>query len=211
MKTIEVTIYKFEELNSAAQDRAINDYSSKGIDVDYIYDDSYKTVKEFNQLFNLNEGRNSWLYLNTGNIEDSILELTGLRLQKYIYNNFGYKLFKGKYFGSLKLNNIIYHPRIRSKQLSNGKVFNPYYSGIIKENCCVLTGVCYDNDILQPIYDFLKLRNFDNTNFEDLLQNCYDSLKKSIDSEIEYSYSEESIKENIIANDYDFLSTGEKY
>jgi hypothetical protein len=211
MKTIRIKIYKFEELNKDAQNVSIENYRNNNLDHNFIYSDAYETVKQFNDLFGTTECRDSWLYFRTNNIDDSILELTGLRLQKYIYNNFGFKLFKPAFIGSLKSNELKNHYRIRSKKLSNGNVFNPYYSAIKKETCCVLTGVCYDDDILQPIYDFLNLRTFDSTNFAKLLNECFYSLKKSIENEIHYRNSDESIIEEIECNDFDFLKDGTQY
>ena len=211
MRTIRTKIYSFEGLSKESKENAIKEIINKGIDTDYIYDDAHNTVKAFNELFNVKEGLNSWLDYNLNNIEEDIINLKGLRLQKYIYNNFSFKLFKGKYFGSLKTNKVVYHARIKSKKLSNGNVFNPYYSGIIKENCCVLTGVCYDDDMLKPIYDFLNLRVFDNTNFADLINECFYSLKNSIEKEIDYLHTNESIIDTIIDNNYEFLSNGKQY
>jgi hypothetical protein len=212
MKTIEMKIFNFEELNMKAKERAILEYRDKEIDVTYIYEDAYASLKEFNKIFDLKEDSRDFLYLNTDRIEnDNILSLNGLRLQKFIYNNFANVLFKEKYIGSLNSNKKNNHPRIKSKKLSNGEFSNAFYSKITKENFGILTGTCYDNDLLDPIYDFLKLRVFDKKNFKELLQNCYDNLKKSIDTELDYIESDKNIEEKILEHGYFFLATGEKF
>ena len=92
---------------------------------------------------------------------------------------------------------------------NKGKVSVSYYSNIQKESKnCNLTGMCYDDDMLKPIYDFLELRNFDTTNFEDLLNSCFDAMRKTLKDEEEYMYTDEYISEEIISNDYEFTENG---
>jgi len=95
---------------------------------------------------------------------------------------------------------------------NKGKISVSYYSNIfVEENNCNLTGMCYDCDMMQPIYDFLELRNFDSTNFEDLLNNCFDAMQKTLKDEEEYMYTDEYISEEIESNDYDFTENGKRY
>ena len=188
MKTISVNIYSFNELSKEAKQVAISNYRDSNLDTSFIYNEAYATVKEFNKLFNTKEGCDSWLDIRHGHIDDSILKLKGLRLRKYILNNFYDSLFKNKYI----------------KQVNK----NPVYSKINKDNCCVLTGVCYDQDILDPIYNFLKLKDFDNTTFEDLLEDCMKSLGKSIRSEEEAMNEDDYIIDEINSNDYEFYENG---
>ena len=211
MKTIRIKIYEFNELNENAKQNAIEWYRNQCLDHDFVYDDMHKTVEEFNDLFGTKEGYNSWLDFSTSNIEDSVLNLKGFRLQKYIWNNYGYKLFKGKYCGSLNSNNVFYHARIRSKVYKNGNVYNPYYSGITKDTSYTLTGMCYDDDMLKPIYDFLNSRNPEGTTFEDLLNECFYAAKKTIENEVEYRNTDEFIIEEIEANEHEFTKEGNKF
>ena len=90
--------------------------------------------------------------------------------------------------------------------MTNGNYFNAYYSAIQLENCCVLTGVCYDDDILQPIYEFLD--NPKNIEFETLLNDCIYSLCHSVSSEIENQNTDEYITEQIECNGYEFDEDG---
>ena len=96
MKTVKTKIYSFNELTEEAQQNAINQYRNDFLNHDFIYDDAYKTVEKFNELFGLKEGQSSWLNFST-NFENNIEDLKGLRLQKYILNNYGNDLFKRKY------------------------------------------------------------------------------------------------------------------
>lgn len=209
MRTIRTKVYKFEELSEEAKSVAI-ERERKDLCTDFIYDEAYETVKAFNNVFGLSEGCNSWLDCNTSNIEDSILELKGFRLQKYLWNNYGSDLFKGKWIGSLKSNEIFKHKRIQSEKLSNGNVYNPYYSGVTKETNCVLTGVYYDDEILQPIYEFLLKRDFSNCTitFYNLLNDCFEAIEKAIKNEIEHRESDEAITEDLEQNGYEFTENG---
>jgi hypothetical protein len=218
MKTIRIKIYKFEELSQDAKNAAIEKHRNKGIENFFIYDDAEKTVNAFNDLFGTSSGRNSWLDVNTDNFDENIINLKGLRLQKYILNNFGSQLFKRKYLkhGKMLDKNIDVWHRMRKVTTINqgpnkGKFSISYYSNLNTENSCVLTGMCYDNNLLNPIYNFLELRTFDSTNFDDLINECFYSLKKTIELEEEYLSSDDGIIEKILSNDYDFLKDGTQY
>ena len=211
-RTIRTKIYKFAELNSEAQQVAINNIrNSDVISSEHIYNDAYETVKKFNDIFNLKEGRNSWLDFNTNHIDDNILELKGLRLQKYILNNFSTSIYKGKYFylWSKTEKSFQYHKEGKATLKSR-------YSKVIFNNDCALTGMCYDMDLLHPIYEFLekykaKENYYLNMTFEQLLKNCFKSLDKSLKNEDEYLYSEEYINEYIDSNEVEFLINGKQY
>lgn len=212
MKTYILNAYSFNELSDYAKKIAIEN-ERENIYYDFVYDDANQTVKAFNELFGLKEGLQSWLDFRTYDLEDSILNLKGLRLQKYIYNNFGWKLFKKQYLkhGKDKENEPEnYHYMRRFTKLKNGTYSIVYQSNYKIETSCVLTGMCYDDDILQPIYDFLELRTFDSTNFKDLLNDCFEAIKKTIENEIEYMQGNEYISEQIIDNDYEFNENGKR-
>lgn len=211
-RTIRTKIYKFAELNSEAQQKAINTLrNSDVISSEYIYNEAHKTVKKFNDIFNLKEGRNSWLDFNTNNIDDNILELKGLRLHKYILNNYSISLYKGKYFSLWSKTEKSFkhykegYPTLKSRN-----------SKVIFNNECVLTGYCYDLDLLQPIYDFIEryklLAGYYSTiTLNDLITSCFESLDKSLKNEEEYLYSEENINEYIDSNEVEFLINGKQY
>lgn len=185
-------LFTFNELSENAKAKALNDFNYSEYNFEYIYDDANNTLKAFKDTFENNDS--------------NINELEVLRLYKYIINNYYNVLFKPKYIGSLKKDVPVYHKRIKTKQYKNGKISNFYYSNVLKDNCCVLTGVCYDNDILAPIYEFLKSPY--NINFDELISDCLDSLEKSIQNEINYNYTDEAKAEYLNENDYYFTIDG---
>lgn len=210
MKTVEIKIYSFAELSEEAKQTAINNYREIN-DVSYIYDEAHATVKAFHAIFNTKEGRQSWLDVYTDHIDNTILNLKGFRLRKYILNNFGQYLYKRKYLKSFdghKKHRMIEN---RTAQTTNKK-YCFAYSNIQINNCCALTGVCYDEDILKPIYDFIDMKVFSSyTTFNKLLNECFENLRDSLEKEEEYRNSYEVISEEIEANAYEFTEDGERF
>jgi hypothetical protein len=184
-------LFTFEELSQNAKQRALNDYDYNDYHFDYIYNDAGKTLKEFKGAFILNNDQSN---------------LVGFRLAKCIYNHFYHILFKPAFFKSLNNDKPINHKRIKTNHHKNGKISNFYYSAIKKDNCCVLTGVCYDDDILEPIYDFLK-KPYD-IDFNQLIKYCIDKLNDSIQNEIDYNYTDEAKTDHLISNEYYFTIEG---
>lgn len=219
MRTIRTKVYKFDELNDDAKQNAIRHYQNDHLTFDFIYSDAENTVDAFCGAFNVKTGSHSWLDCNTSNINDDVLNLTGLRLRKYLLNNFGETLYKRKYLKSGQLSNERkpFHRMMKQSEITNncpnkGKFSISYYSNIQKESKnCNLTGMCYDDDMMQPIYDFLELRTFDNTNFDDLLNSCFDAMRKTLKDEEEYMYTDEYISEEILANDLEFTKDGNQF
>src|SRR5690554_5862974 len=104
MKTIEVKLYQFAELSEEAKQQAIDD-KRNSINHDFIMEEARETLNKFCNIFSIQW--DSIDYLNPGynsfkiNIDDTIKELSGLRLAKYIWNNYKHDIFKGKYYGKL--------------------------------------------------------------------------------------------------------------
>lgn len=184
-------LFTFNELSENAKAKALNDFNYSEYNFDYIDDDANNTLKVFKDTFENN---------------DSNENITGFRLAKWIINNYYDILFKPYFIGSVKKDAAIYHKRIKTTKYKNGNIRNFYYSAIKKTDSCVLTGVCYDDDILAPIYEFLK--NPYDINFDKLISYCLDSLEKSIQSEIDYNYTDEAKAEYLNENDYYFTVDG---
>lgn len=69
---------------------------------------------------------------------------------------------------------------------------------------------CTDEDILKPIYDFLKAPDTQ-TSLYDLMDKCLDSFFKSCRDDMEYQCSEANFEESCVANGYEFLENGKMY
>ena len=209
MRTIETKIFTFDELSEEAKENAVNSIRSKGIDTDFIYDDAYETVKQFNDVFGCTENNRTWLEAELNNLSEDVLNLKGLRLRTYIINNFSHELIKGKYFSLWSKTDVSYkyhkegYPVLKSRN-----------SKVLFDHCCVLTGVCYDDTILGPVYDFIynykgKQDYYIYMDFQTLINDCFECLERDIENEITARNEDESIIEDIKANGYEFTEDGE--
>ncbi len=215
MKQITVNVYEFSELPGKVKEKIRSKYWADPHYCDFIWQDAWNTLKKFEKIFPVKiESLNVLQGVNFHfNFDDNQQVLSGIRLMKYLWNNYKHDLFKGKYYSLEsfnKKNHEIKHKRVKSKKLDNGNFFNAYHSAIQLDNCCVLTGVCYDDDLLDPVYDFLKnpKEHFD---FKDLINECISSLEESIISEYNYKLSDEGLEEYFEANDIEFYENGSQF
>jgi hypothetical protein len=200
MKTIETQIFEFSELDSKVQQKIL-DRERENAYTDHVWDEAYNTVKKFNDVFDVNEGSRSWLDYSLYHIEDNIrTELTGLRLRKYLINNFWSQIYKGKYYGKLTDRNADGTQVEKSKEHPIGKRHIKRYSKVTFEDCCALTGVYFDNEMLSPVYDIIdnyKEEIHGRMNFDDIIGECFYNIKKAIESEVEELTSDEYLQERI--------------
>jgi len=191
MKTI--SIYEFSELSENVKQKVLENFDTELINTDHIYSDSGRTFKKFkeNIAYKLKHMENE--------------DITGLRLHKWILNNLYSELFKPKFIGSI--DKIIKHKRLENNYYKSGNVSSHYYSAINVNDSCVLTGVCYDDDILKPIYDFLN-NPCEHTIFKDLINKCKDSLNNSVEKEINWYYTDEGNIEHLSQQDYVYSENG---
>ena len=207
MRTITTTIYAFNELSDDAKKQAIKNYRNKGYDNSFYFDEIISSVKKMVDLFNLKTG-NRYSDLRFSHIDDDILQLSGVRLYKYILNNYGNDLFKPAYIKTIARKVYWRQFAIKHYETYKKEPRTSIYSRIKKHNDCVLTGVCYDNEILGPVYQFLKKPD-QKTTFEDLLNDIESAISKTFNDCEEWINSDEFITDTIEANDYEFTEDGE--
>lgn len=188
MKTISINLYTFDELPESVQDKIIYNWRT---DDEYFWSgENYDSLKAFCDIFRINIINYEYGYQNYINastsLDDDILELSGIKLAKHLWNNYKNYLFKPKYY------------------YRNGKMRN---SKIQFDNDCILTGYYIDNEILGPIYDFLDKP--DNRNFDELLEDCTQSWLSACRKDYDYWMSRECIIDDIKSNDYLFTANGE--
>lgn len=208
MKTIEIKILTFEELTPGAQQVAIEDYRERQ-DFWHVWNEAECTIKSFlEQVPMIKTSHRSWLEANLNNVDDNIRELKGLRLRNWLVNNFSF-LYKAKFIKSFDEHKT--HRMIRNKTAQNtGKKYCFAYSNINTTRECNLTGCYMDNEFLDPIYKFIAAPD-KFTNFDDIIKDCFSSLEKAINNEIEAMQEDEYIKEEIQANGYEFTEDGKRY
>ena len=204
-----INICTFDELSQTAKDEAISTYRDSGmLDNSFIYDEAHNSVTAFNGLFGTKEGGRSWLDIRTSHIDDNICQLKGLRLRTYIINNFGSELYKGKYYSLWSKIDFPFNKNFNA----NRAALKQRHSKVMLEHNCVLTGVCYDDSILQPIYDIIHSYSEDkhaHVTFEMLMNDCIQTLEKDLQTEEDYRNSDENIISEIEANAYTFTEDGE--
>ena len=205
MKTIEIQVYTFDELSEEAKEVARNWRRSGGIDSQFYADEIIESAKKFADIFGLRFGRR-YSDLQWGYLEDSFLrQLSGVRLATYLWNNHKKDLFKGKYYSLWSKTEVSY------KHYKEGyPVLKQRRSKILLDNSCVLTGVCYDDDILKPFYDFMK-RPDKYTTFEYLLEEVENAIEKCFNDVEDWVNSDEYIDETIRANEYEFTQDGKRF
>jgi len=94
-------LYSFNELSKESQEKAINNYRNDGRDYLFYYDDIISSVKKVIELFGLKTG-NQYDDIRTSHIYDDILNLSGVRLYKYLVNQYYSDLFKPKYIKTFR-------------------------------------------------------------------------------------------------------------
>lgn len=127
MRTIELQLYKFEELSSEAKEKALNHFRDREYSW---FDEAKQTMREFAELFGvritsyeLGYGRGTHIRFSTGSmLEEGAAELSGVRAFKWINNNIDEK----------------------------------FWNEGAKNGSCPLTGVCFDCNVLDPLVDFMK-------------------------------------------------------
>ena len=87
---------------------------------------------------------------------------------------------------------------------------NNYSEILEKWDYCPLTGYGGDCDIMQPIADFMK-RPSENIDLRDLVQDCFRSWCNGLEADYDHWQSEESILEDIRANEITFTEQGEVF
>lgn len=198
MRTIEITVYTIDELSEKAKEKAYHNWLQQN---DYPWEnENRKTLEEFCRIFPVKVIDWSYGYWDnyihfqfTG--DENIENLSGLRLLKYIYNNYYDCLFKGKFYYKEKYVNGKYEYKCRR-------------SKIIKDNSCVLTGYDLDDVILKPIYDFLK-KPKEYITFYDLMKECLNTWVKACSEDYQYCTSMEYFIELSRINGWEYRENGE--
>ena len=214
VRTIRTKVYKFDELNETAKQKAIEWYRDGNSSDSFYADEIIYSVKAMAEIFNLKFG-SEYTDIRCSHIDDNILELQGVRLYKYIVNNYWGSLYKRKFLGCIGDNKVIKHrmSKTRFYDMNKGARVNSsnfIYSNVQFSNNCTLTGVCYDNDILQPVYNFLQHPD-KSTTFADLISDIESAVTKCFNDNEEWVNSDEYITETIQANEYESTADGRRF
>lgn len=219
MRTVEIKLFKFSELNEAAKQKAIENHR-EGMDYCWSYE-NHETIKKFCEIFDLRGldfeyGYRDFVSVSFNHLDDGLRELSGPRLIGKLWTIGKNEIWTKKYLKSSGVTEIRpkYHKMRKITEIkggpNKGKFYAAYYSNIQYTSDCPLTGYCMDYAILKPIFDYLEKPNM-NTTFEGLMEDCLQSWLKSCSEDYEYHFSDEYIAEEIEENEYEFTEEGEKY
>lgn len=207
MKEVKIKLFKFDELSEEVRKSLIE---KERWDLGYramenISCDRQNALKEFENIFGVTleyevSYCGHWSRLKfddeaifSGCKEDGeyfeILadEVSGKLLLRYLNSKFLELHYPKKFWGKFKYD-------------ENGKCHaKKRCSRILWEDCCPLTGVCYDEDILDPIREYLKKPDMSLT-LKDLLEKCTDDFISGWHRDYEYCCDNEEFLEEEFEN-----------
>ena len=188
MRTIEINIYKMNELSEDIQDKIVNDFRC---DDSLPYGDeilaSMKAIAKHLDVkitdYQLSDTQDSYVKHTVSGVGAHPIH----RTYRYIVNNFS---------GILKRNKVYE---------KNGK---KRVSKIIKEDsCCPLTGVYYDEIFLDVIREYLKKP--DHRIVEDIIHTTLNCATKIYYDECKNYFSKENVLAMSEANNWEYTEDGE--
>lgn len=203
MRTETINIYKFDELPEDVQENIIENWRNDGV---FPWSDENTDVLDaFCVIFGVRvtdwdygyQNYINWCYEGDYDHE----ELSGLRLQRFLVNNYWGGVFKGKYY-STKGQWIggKYHYKSKRSRCQFG-------------SCCPLTGHVIDDVILAPVIQYMldprkAGARWQSMTLTDLLYDCLRAWVYACRNDYENWLSPEAIKDDIEANEYEFYSDG---
>lgn len=193
-RVAKVTVYTVDELSLKAKERAFDDFCKEN---SYPFGKENKNVLEaFAKMFSVKLLR--WEYGEHDGFVDfyfdisrNISSLKGLKLLKYLQNNYFDQLVPFKVYR-------------KGKKQRVSRIIKDRDSGLFS-----LTGYWLDYEILKPIFEFLKRPYF--INFYDLIADCIDSWLEACKKDYRYFYSMVSFIEMSNSNDWLYFSNGERF
>lgn len=218
------TVYSFNELNDKAKEKAYQKWYQTS---EWGYaSEAEDTIKEIEKLFSIK--LKNWsisdyqpeypdIHFNDsfGDFweQEERLQLSGNRARSFLWNNFGHVLYEGRFLGS-SCKTSYRHSRVNYERVYDGT--------------CPLTGVCFDNDALDPLAYFCfgvewseelkkrvptkrdanQMRIENRTTVKEIIRDCVHSLFESLNDYCAYYSSEEYFEEECNNNDWTFLEDG---
>lgn len=217
MKEITIRLYSYDELPDEVRDRVYRRYLET---YEYCWSgDVRNTMRKLEEELGIEVTK--WSYdscsYDVGTIRfkhynDDQLALSGVRAQAFLWNNFAHLVMqpKGRWYsrhvdGRLDLSGCIHcGPGWDNLKRKSKVFFDRTYDGT-----CPLTGVCFDNDALDPLCNFcfgvkwdekaerrvmipqsMRMR-WSATTVEDVLRDCVNALLATAQADCRYYESEE--------------------
>lgn len=224
MKTItkEYVVYSFDELSEEAKSNAHSEYL-RHCEVWPFADEARATMDEIERLFCVrlsNWSIDAWcpeypdvhFCDNFGDLweQDERKELSGNRARAFLWNNFGHVLLSGRYY---------------SKWHGTKHAHSRFFFDRVYDGTCPLTGICFDNDALDPLAEFCfgvkwdedakrrvpssrLLKSEKHITVEDVIRDCVHSMFDAFVDDVKYHESRECFEEDCKANEWTFTEDG---
>jgi hypothetical protein len=188
MQVLTINAYTFDELSDTAQQAVIDRLRNSRYNQEIPWQSEYyDSLKEFCDRFNMEFGYHyDSVFVKKVYSEGYQESITGLRLRTWLLNN---------------VYPLLYTPKSYNKG-SKHRV-----SRISRDiTGCQFTGFCADEELMQPIREFIEKPNklYD---LKDLLEDCLHVWNRALENEREYYLSDESIREDLDSLHPDALYT----
>lgn len=175
-KTVQVEIFKFNELGDEAKEKA-REWWRNFPDLYGWGAENVDSLKAFAEYFGLSKldwsvGPFCGNDYATAKVHDELAEIKGVRLFKYLHNN--------------------------------------YPLDTLLSGNCPFTGYCFDENLLDPIRKFMSRPSLATT-FQELIDDCLHEWVKAFVADWEHAYSDESVDETLVANEYWFDERGKRF
>ena len=195
MRIVETKVFKFYELSKEAQEKAFEDWL--GYAQYPYYDDYNESMKKFIEMLNGKiqvSSVTSYVSYNSY-FDEEVENLSGVRLAKYLWNNFGEEIFRPEhYYGN-------YNPGRKIKVLKS-KIHYKYE--------CPLTGCYTDHSLLDPMVEFMRKPIVGVTMLE-LLDDCFGTFVREIKNSVDDWFCMEVFNDECEVNDWEFYANGDRY
>jgi len=209
MRTVCKDVYKYAELSERAKEKA-RDWYRYGPGASYPWSgETQDTLKAFekalpikikNYSYGEGGGRD---FISFEVTDQNVEEIKGLRLRTWLINNFIRNIEKGKYQSTAGTYD------------DAGKYqYKKRYSNVTKEISCPFTGVCFDEDIIDAVREFVDRfnpRRDSEKTFREIVEECFDGFARAVASDIEGQNEDDAVAETIEANEYEFNEDGTRY
>lgn len=237
MKEITIKLYDYDELSPEAKRRALEEWRSEDVE-HFCGREVEDTLDKLQEELGIKVSR--WSYSphdhDSGNIQftlynDDQLTLSGQRAQAFLWNKFAHlivqprkKWYSKNRDGRVDLSGCLHCDDGWTNMYRTSNVFfDRTYNGT-----CPLTGVCFDNDALDPLAYFClgvewdekekkrvmipqsKRARWATTTVEDVLCDCVDSLLQSAQDDWNYQFTEEYFADYARNNGFAFDEHGHR-
>lgn len=195
MRTIQTTVYQFDELTDKAKEKARDWYRDATAGESYYLEDIYGSLKATFKAAGIKltdwslgpYNRSNQVTFDMGNAG----ELTGARALAWLENNL---------FEKVRITPAEFAER-RKDFLSYGPA---YRVGRLRP--CPFTGMCYDDDYIDSLVKDIKSGD----TLRDAFRNLADVCGRLCEQECEYQNEDDTVDESIRANEYEFTEDGKR-